>query len=133
VARARTAGLNLTYLDEHMGIGWLAGLTEALEELARREGLRYLREHQYETASIQVFVNSADWTRQLAGRRTSALLITHPACDDKEMRSMQAQGYDIPKIVVERDQERQILCDPRNHAVLRELGIHNAQFTEETP
>ena len=37
--RLRALGLEIDYLDEHMGVGWLPGVRDRLSRLAEREGL----------------------------------------------------------------------------------------------
>jgi chitin disaccharide deacetylase len=39
IARLRNLGFRLTYLDEHMGVGWVPGIGEVLSQIAEEEGL----------------------------------------------------------------------------------------------
>jgi predicted glycoside hydrolase/deacetylase ChbG (UPF0249 family) len=115
LARARTAGLTITYLDEHMGVGWLPGLRDALATLARREGLidggllALSGMPHVETAA-----DREDDEEALAARWLTALdacepgtylLVTHPGKDAPDMRTFFLAGGESGVVAKERDRE----------------------------
>ncbi len=133
--RARDAGLNIRYLDEHMGVSWIGGLRPRLAELARREGLVDGEQFgQLPSASTA----QRDWVEKFRSRLAIAkqgtcVLITHPGIDREDMRRFQTPNHPPGLVARDRDLERQGLIDPRLPEILREHHATLIQFTEAQP
>lgn len=127
--RARALGVEIAYLDEHMGVGWLPGLRECLAALAEREGL--VDAHPF--SSLAAVESEAEdlvsmWLVWIdAAPPGTYVLVTHPGIDEEEMR----QFGDEPGVVArERDAERRALTDPRLAEALRERGVEIVRYTD---
>jgi chitin disaccharide deacetylase len=128
LARARALGVEIAYLDEHMGVGWLPGLRERLAELAEREGL--VDAHSFR--SLPAIESAAEdlvsmWLAWIDGASAGTyVLVTHPGIDE-EMR----QFGDEPGVVArERDAERRALTDARLAKALQERGVEIVRYTD---
>ena len=132
--RLRALGLEISYLDEHMGVGWLPGLRERLQALARREGLGW-------THGIQGLPPAPDAARplsplQVLARRVEAapdgdwLLVTHPAFDDEEMRAVGNEDFAPGQVARERRADRQLLLDSWLRRELDKQQVLVARYSE---
>ena len=113
--RIQAAGLTLTYLDEHMGVGWLPGLREGLREIARREHLSYADDVPPLPESPDVL---SDPVENLLHRIEHAppgtyRFVTHPGRDADDMREFFHRGLAPGQIALERSTDRLLLCDAR--------------------
>ena len=129
--RARTAGLRIAYIDEHMGVGWLGALRERIRVLAQREGL--VDAHDF--MALPPAGNNGDlvlrWCAQLQSAAPGTyVLVTHPGRDAGDMRRLHNAGTQPGSVARERDAERQALCDPRFAAKCRDNGVHLARYTD---
>ncbi|HUT32337.1 MAG TPA: ChbG/HpnK family deacetylase, partial [Planctomycetota bacterium] len=89
LARARAAGLNIEYLDEHMGFGGLPGVRERLDALMQREGLLDGgRGYDRLPPSPWRYDDRADdlIARLEAAGPGTYLVVAHPGHDTEEMR-----------------------------------------------
>ena len=118
--RLRAAGLEVAYLDEHMGFNWLEGVGELLCDFARRYNLIYRPEliergcylpnptaeslDAYVAACIQSFQTLTPGTY---------LILGHPVFDDPEIRQFQGQGMTGEQVALSRVNERELFCDSR--------------------
>lgn len=148
LARARNAGLTITYLDEHMGVGWITGeggnLGDALREFSQREGLLYVRDlqlgglprvsiPQQETAQYR---DTADeligyWLAALGASASGThLLVTHPGRTAPDMEQFIHAGLTPGQVAAERDAERRALADPKLRAGLENLGVTLCRYDE---
>ena len=130
LARLRRAGLRIGYLDEHMGIGWVAGLRQRLDDLARREGLVTM-------APLQPLKLPAGEESRLA-RLESALhqappgdylLGFHPDAA-ASFRSTVHSEMNVPAIAAERDSDRLFLLDPELPRLARRLHVDLCTFAD---
>jgi hypothetical protein len=131
LADARAQGLNIEYLDEHMGVGWLPGLGDALAELSQREGLVYAPklpgfpggpEH---VDPVCRFFGSLD-----AAAPDTYLIVTHPSFDSEEMRLCCAEGTPPGEVGRERERDRRLLTDPALAEGLREREITSIRYID---
>jgi predicted glycoside hydrolase/deacetylase ChbG (UPF0249 family) len=112
--KLRGLGFNLSYLDEHMGVGWLPGLRERLQVLASTHGLIVAAP----VPSLpDVAGDFADSFEQLSTRISRApggdwVWVTHPTFDDEETRSIRP-GRQRGNVASERDGDQRLLCDER--------------------
>lgn len=124
LARCRDAGLKITYLDEHMGVGWV-GLRDAFAALCAREGLldvcawNGLRRLPGVPEPAAPTGDDADslaehWLSALdAAEPGTYLMVTHPGKDAPDMREYIHVGLAPRQVATERDRERRALSGPR--------------------
>jgi predicted glycoside hydrolase/deacetylase ChbG (UPF0249 family) len=140
LARARAAGLAIAYLDEHMGVGWLPGLRDALAALARREGLIDAGSlHLPGLPRVETCVGSEDDADALANRWLAALdacepgtylLVTHPGKDAPDMQAFYLEGGERGVVARERDRERRALTADRLRQGCAAHGIPLLRYDE---
>lgn len=132
--RARVHGLNIQYLDEHMGVGWLPGLRERLAVLAQREGL--VDAHRFpglpaESSGEKADKMAAAWIARIAGAAPGAyVLVTHPGHDDEDMRHFYHAGLTPGQVARERDAERGALINPQLRQWLQENDVEVIRYTD---
>lgn len=129
LAKLRSAGFRVDYLDEHMGVGWLPGLSERLEAIARREGLVMAKDIDYlETVVTGDLDQLIDCIK--AGTDESPFVIVfHPVTNsDPVARQFTFGGTQPGEILRERAQERRILTDPRLKATLEIGGYRSVGY-----
>lgn len=89
LARLRATGLPVTYLDEHMGVGWLPGLRQALVQLAYEEDLVHADAAIPFFQPLQDALADPDKLRALLPQLTGThLAICHFALDDTSTQSL---------------------------------------------
>ena len=133
LAKARDAGLNIEYLDTHMGFSWIDGVSGALAELCAREGLVYangcggLQRLPKSDAECPV----AAVAEGIAGLESGdAILVTHSAYDDHEMREVHLVGQAPGEIAAERELDRRMFTDERVLEAVRDRGVELIRYTE---
>jgi predicted glycoside hydrolase/deacetylase ChbG (UPF0249 family) len=132
--KARAAGLNIQYVDEHMGVGWIhpegrrdSRLWVRLSELCRKEGLVWhldvaknnLPEIESEGLTLQ---------QQIIRRIDKAtpgnyLLCTHPAYDTPELQEVSNSGCPRGTLGQTREADHKMLCDPAFIDALKSRGV----------
>ena len=131
---ARAAGLNLSYIDEHMGVSWVGGLRERIRALAEREGLIDAFKFEGLPSVQNAHAGLLErWQAQLQDAQPGAyVIVTHPGRDEDDMRqmSMHSQGWQPGSVAQERDAERQALCDPKFVQVCRNSDVQLARYSE---
>jgi hypothetical protein len=132
LAHARAAGLPIVYLDEHMGVGWLPGLRDALSDLCRREGLIEAGAIAFGTLPKSDDTNLVDrWLRSLDAADSGIYrTVTHPGKDAPDMQAYYLAGGEPGVVARERDAERRALCDPRLREGLAAHGIVSVRYDE---
>jgi len=136
LARARAAGLRIAYLDEHMGFGWLPGVKERLDELARREGL--LRGDRGVAPLPRVPWRYDDPADALIARLEAAqpgtyLIVAHPGHDTDEMRRLGHAGLAPGQVAREREGDTRMLTSPKVLAYCAEHGVRPIRFCDLPP
>ncbi len=133
IEKAQSWGVAFSYLDEHMGFGWLPGVAESLAKLAAVHGLVYRRELPGLPGTNEPVVDLVERTaRQLHGVTDDAphLAVFHPARDDASTR----QYYNAqirPGIVGrERQKEFEALASPRWRQLMNQDGIQLMTYRE---
>ncbi len=128
LARLRGLGIRPDYLDEHMGVGWLPGLADALADLARAEGLVVARRWGGLASPKRGTATETDvigrWMTGLAGLgeggAEARALITHPGGD----------GFMPAAEAAWRDAEVSAWRDPRWAAALGAAGVRVVSYPE---
>ncbi len=136
LARARAAGLDVGYLDEHMGVGWLPGLRDELAALAGREGLVYApnldRLEDVDTSGDDPGAGLAEPIRT-AGSGTY-LFVAHPGLDTPELRAIRGVGFDEPGSVARtRDADRRALVSDAVRRICVARDVTLARYTDLDP
>jgi len=128
LARMREAGLDVKYMDQHMGFGWLEGVAERLEGLARREKLLQTPD---KAAGLPVVGGQfADIGDQIVARLRAAtgglyLLVGHPGYDRPDMRAFGHAGLEPGQVARERVRQRLQFMSPK---VAEYAAAHGVQF-----
>ncbi len=121
LARGREAGLRFGYMDTHMGFEWLAGVREALEALAEREGLVFAGAQPLRRLPPDPAAEgdaAAGLSRKLAAAPPgSYLLVTHPGRDEPDMRAMGHAGLEPGEVARQRAADTAMLTDAEVVAV----------------
>ena len=130
---ARGAGLDIKYLDTHMGFAWIEDVDYALQDLCDMEGLVYAnaidgfeRLRLGETEDRVTAVAEAIATREDGGY----VLVAHPAYDDPEMREVGYEGLEPGQIARERETERMMFMDERVLRAVEERGVELVKYTD---
>lgn len=140
LTRLRDAGFRPTYLDEHCLVSWTSQeLDDALHSFAEAEGLRPVKWLPLTPASYQVRYGyepvdgvEEGITRGVPGF-DGLIWVTHPGIDEPGgvMRRFHLRGNpDDGSVARERDEERQLLCDPRLPINLRHVGVIPVTYKE---
>lgn len=126
-------GVNVQYLDEHMGVDWLPGLGDRLEQFAQQHGLVYNSRQLDRLPKVDV---QGDKVQRVAAQLEAAgpgtyLIVGHPCYNDDETQSIQPHGESMgDKIGNDRDQERRMFLDPAVLDVVQRRGIECIRYTE---
>ena len=135
LGRARQAGLNIEYLDTHMGFSWLEGVHEGLAALCKREGLIYHNALDCFERVGGAHADSGDPIASLASgiRALGAgtyLLVAHPAYDDAEMREVRLAEQPPGEIAREREVERRLFTDPSILEAVADRAIELVRYSD---
>lgn len=131
--RLRSLGLPITYLDEHMGVGWVGDLRAHLADLARREGLLAVQQMSFSRVPEAPGPIPDCWVAGLDGANPGCyLLVTHPGMDTEEMRQFAHPGLMPGQVARDRNAERQALADRALDERLRLIGVRPVTFLEVT-
>jgi len=132
LARMRDAGLDVKYMDEHMGFDWLDGVAERLEGLARREGLLRGRgtvrplpgvEGRFEDVGDEIVARVA------AAAPGTYLLVGHPGYDRPDMQAFGHEGQPPGSVARDRVRQRLGFLSPK---VADYAAAHAVQFARYT-
>ncbi|HEV7300340.1 MAG TPA: ChbG/HpnK family deacetylase [Tepidisphaeraceae bacterium] len=134
----RAAGLSPTYLDEHMGVGWLPGLADRLARMCEVEGLVWARDHAaalpHAEPSAKPHANpgrAEGWLRRLeAALPGRYVLVTHPLVDDSEARAIHRPADPPGAIAADRDMDRQALLNPNFNAFCRSGRVRLQRYDD---
>jgi hypothetical protein len=123
---ARKAGLEVGYIDEHMGVGWVCGLKARLQDLARREGLVYADGLPGLPGGESTDDAAADLEKGLlAAPAGTYVMVNHP------YSLSHAQLNDMPPGHAEqRDRDRQFWLDPRIRDALARAHCEPVRYTQ---
>jgi len=125
INRVRSLGLRPTYLDEHMGVGWLPGLGDAMVDLAKAEGLVFRPLlSQLPPGNPTGF----DPVERLLAQVDQAsagdyLVVFHPGLDQPDMHDYVHPGIAPGQVAKERQGDRDLLVDARLHLGLMSLNV----------
>ncbi|GCE50515.1 hypothetical protein EI42_04335 [Thermosporothrix hazakensis] len=138
LARARSYGLDIRYLDEHMGIGWVYQqhdpeirwrIMDALRELAQQEGLIWTRDLVPTLPAPQSVAELRDLLTTLS--EGTYLLITHPASASQEIHLTTNRDNPVPgQVARARQNDYALLCHQEILRVVQEQRIRLTRYDE---
>ena len=133
LGRARAAGLNIAYFDEHMAFGWFPGVAERLDALQRREGL--LRGYGQAARLPGVGGDFADAADEFVARLDAAepgtyMIVGHPGHDTEEMRRLGHAGLAPGQVARDREGDTLRFTSPTVLGFCRAHGIEPTRFTD---
>ncbi|WP_282204282.1 ChbG/HpnK family deacetylase [Kitasatospora fiedleri] len=123
--RAREWGLAVRYLDEHMGVGWVAGAGEAVRAVAAAQGLIDA------DRLVPALPVPPGGDLRAALRRASPgphVLITHPGPDDDTLRALRGTGFPDGGVGTVRDADRRLLADRALWSAVRADGTEPTDY-----
>jgi chitin disaccharide deacetylase len=123
--KGRRAGFEFSYIDQHMGVGWIDGLGDRIERLAETEGLHtgeFLQELAPGDSLLARIQNSSD--------AESYLYVTHPCRDGADVRLFWHEGLGLNQIAHEREEDRRMLIDPNLIAAKNRGDFLSLTFSE---
>lgn len=124
IAKARQAGLTLSYIDEHMGVSWpWPELRAGIAALAAREGLRdvYAIPHLPNAGTPDNFFQALDQAAPGV-----YVYVTHPGWDADDMRRFDGTG----EVARWRDADRRLLTDPTLPAALAARDVQVVRYID---
>lgn len=131
---ARSEGLKIKYIDEHMAFGWFHGLKPLLQEFSKSEGLIYSPGGLSSLPRIEG--KFSDPVDELLAKLDAAelgktyILVAHPCYNDEEVQKM-TYGDHLPgEIALERDWQRRMFMDKRVVEYFRENNIQPIAYTD---
>ncbi|MFF2815256.1 ChbG/HpnK family deacetylase [Kitasatospora cineracea] len=124
--RAREWGLTVRYLDEHMGVGWVAGAGEAVRAVAAAQGL-IDADRLVPALAAPAGGDLRAVLRQ--ARPGPHVLITHPGHDDATLRALRGTGFPDGGVGTARDADRRLLADRALWSAVRADGTELTDYT----
>ncbi|HEY0867059.1 MAG TPA: ChbG/HpnK family deacetylase [Fimbriimonas sp.] len=124
--KARKAGLEIHYLDEHMGVGWL-GFRDGLARLCEQEGLVDHARFRY--------LGGAATAEQLLEKMSEAepgtyVFVNHPGRDAEDMRRLVHAGLEPGQVARERELDRRLWLDSALAAAVREGRFEPIRYSD---
>lgn len=132
--RLRALGLNISYIDEHMGVSWIAPeLRGFIENLCQLHGLVDAAP----IPSLPEATNQSDDFLALEPRLKAAtgdkyVWITHPGKVAADMNALYLKGQEPGVVARQRDAERRLLLDPRLPELFARRKVKVARYDEGT-
>jgi chitin disaccharide deacetylase len=116
LAFGRSFGLHFSYIDEHMGVGWLPGLSNVIDRIANENNLNRLDKWKY-LLHDQGLVAAID-----SAPRGQHIVVTHPGKEAADMHQFFCGDIQPGQIARERSAETSILCSPELKAAILKRG-----------
>jgi len=130
---ARDAGLDIKYLDTHMGFAWIEDVDDALQDMCSLDGLVYANAIEgFRRLPIADADDRPDAVAEaiLGAEEGDYILVAHPAYDDPEMREVGFDGLGPGQIAREREVERMMFMDERVLRAVEKRGVELVKYTE---
>ncbi|MBV9467970.1 MAG: ChbG/HpnK family deacetylase [Abitibacteriaceae bacterium] len=129
---ARKSGLNISYLDEHMGVSWVSDLRPRLANLAAREGLVDAHALRHLPRIKETFDNEID--RLVASLEVAPpgdyVFVTHPGYAAPDMQLLGHAGLAPGQVARERDADRRLWLDARLRDYCKQHDVEIARYTD---
>lgn len=120
-------GFKLSYLDEHMGVGWLPGFRDRLHDFAAEKGLMTTTHLSYVSLPPQ-----SDWNQQSlvsSFQGDGQIVMLHPAYRDGVTEGFVHAGLEPGQVAMEREIETLWFADEGNVRATFEAGIDPVKFS----
>ena len=138
LAHLRSLGLRISYLDQHMGVGWVCGLAARLSDFAAREGLIDADRVVSGLAEAPVAVvtdgperHIEDLIARLAASPAGTFMtLGHPCFDDAEMALVHGAGIKPGDVGRDRDGQRRMFLDARVRAAFARHDVAAITYGE---
>lgn len=137
LARLRALGFRVSYLDQHMGVGWVCGLGERLTAFAEREGLLDadrlvpgLPEAPTPAPPGPDHHVEGLIARLAASAPGTYVALGHPCHDDAEMGLVHGAGALPGEVGRDRDGQRRMFLDPRVRAAFARHDVVPVTYAE---
>jgi chitin disaccharide deacetylase len=131
LARLRSVGLQVGYIDTHMGVGWVNGLGDQLELLAKEQGLIYVDRLRCERFDESVYGTAFDAPPSDAASDGPPLLwVKHPRVAAPEAPDLRVEFNPRENVTADRDAEYRALIDPALPDRLRLAGLTLRRFDD---
>ena len=129
---ARSKGLDIAYVDTHMGFTWVDEMADRMAAFAEREGLIYRHPVGRLPDAEGEFADPAE---RLIARLDAAdpgtyLFVTHPGHDDEEMRRFGHPGLAPGQVAREREWDRRVFTDRRIVEYCAANGVEPVRWTD---
>jgi hypothetical protein len=134
----RDLGFEISYVDEHMGIGKIPGLSERIADFARQHQLRYSRA----LRQSGKFAPLPGWNGpgehpgteladHLAGVEAGTyLLVGHPGTKDEDMQRLRKPGQPTGDEAISRNRQRRMFMDIEILDYVENAGIRLMRYSE---
>ncbi|MDA3960452.1 MAG: ChbG/HpnK family deacetylase [Planctomycetota bacterium] len=124
-------GADIRYIDQHMGVGWIPGLGEAIRAFCQRKGLidgdahAHLRRPQAQDypASMCALLDQLPDTG-------SGIVLGHPCLDDDEMAAFHGPGLARGSVGPDRAGQASLFTDPAVVARMEARGIVPSRYDQ---
>ncbi|MFD0020755.1 ChbG/HpnK family deacetylase [Streptomyces sp. NPDC058382] len=132
--RARGWGLEIRYLDEHMGVGWVSGAGDAIRAVAAAHQLfdadRAVPALDGPPGPVPEGGRPGAWVADAVRRSAPGprVLITHPGRDDAVLRALRGTGFPEGGVALARDADRRMLADRALWADVRAAGAELTDY-----
>jgi predicted glycoside hydrolase/deacetylase ChbG (UPF0249 family) len=133
--RAINAGFRIAYVDEHMGIGWAAGVRNVIVQFCAERDLIVADALPLKPLGFPANVNAlADWTKSaVAEESTVGICVTHPSTRTKDANQQYGFGQAPGVVAAERDANRLMLIAPEFAAAIRDADLRISTYAEAAP
>ncbi|MFN3730014.1 MAG: ChbG/HpnK family deacetylase [Fimbriimonadaceae bacterium] len=112
--RLQDLRLQVRYMDEHMGVGWIPGLRERLQVFAQLRGLNYLPNLQPLPDPPKGLPSDEQFIERVRlASPGNYLYVNHPAYATTATWDLIHEGLDPGQVARERDEDRRLWMDAR--------------------
>ncbi|HOM27600.1 MAG TPA: ChbG/HpnK family deacetylase [bacterium] len=120
-------GFEISYIDIHMGIGWINGIEEFIQRLCKKKRILFVdklyKKFPDFNLDYEKFINNLENLEN-----GEYLLITHPAFNTEDMKFYSTYWEDADKIIEKRSFDAKILIDERVKNIITKKNIKIERF-----
>lgn len=129
---ARAHGLDIAYIDTHMGFGWVRGIGDRVKKLASEQGLltwdNVLRlprpDGEFDSAVHRVIAGLK------AAEPGTYLIVGHPVYPEQDVLDLVTDPARGRQVAADRDWQRRMFMDPDILDFCEAHGVEAARFTD---
>jgi len=133
IEAARAQGLEIAYLDTHMGVEWVAKTGEKLARLVEQEGLIWANPLGKRLPKIPDSTQGHPerLIAQLeAATENTYLTVGHPTYDDEEVRRFRINASPEGEVARDRDGQRRMFTDPKVLQCVAAKGVEPIRYSQ---